>query len=95
MERKNKIAAVLFSGGKDSCLALHLAKQNYNVRYLLTVLPKNPDSFMFHKPNLKLLRKQAEMLGIKLIVKRSKGEKEKELEDLKTLIEKLPILEMS
>jgi len=79
-------AAVLFSGGKDSCLALFKTKEKYDVRYLLNIFPENKDSFMFHKPNLELLNKQAENLGIELIVKESKGEKEKELGDLKELI---------
>ncbi len=85
-----KKVAVLFSGGKDSCLALHMAlKKDYDVKYLLSVMPDNFDSFMFHKPDLKLLKKQAEMLGIELIVRKSKGEKDKELEDLKKLINKI------
>lgn len=87
---RNKKCAILFSGGKDSCLALHLVLQKgYDVKYLLSVIPDNFDSFMFHKPNLKLLKKQAELLGIKLIIGKSKGEKEKEVEDLKKLIEKI------
>ena len=87
-----KKAAVLFSGGKDSCLALHMAKQSgYEVDYLLSVIPENFDSFMFHKPYLNLLKKQAEMLGLShnLLIMKSKGEEEKELEDLKALINKV------
>ncbi len=83
-------AAVLFSGGKDSCLALHLALQKgCDIKYLLSVIPENFDSFMFHKPDLKLLKKQAEMLGIKLLTYKTLGEKEKELKDLRLLIEKV------
>lgn len=86
----NKTAAILFSGGKDSCLALHMAlKEKYDVRYLLCVIPDNFDSFMFHKPDLNLLKKQAGMLGIKLLTYKSSGEEERELEDLKKLIEKI------
>ena len=86
----NKTCAVLFSGGKDSCLALHLALQKgYDVKYLLSVIPKNFDSFMFHKPDLKLLKKQAEMLGIKLLTYKTLGEKENELKDLRLLIDKV------
>ena len=82
-----KNAAVLFSGGKDSCLALHIAKkQGYDIKYLLTVMPENFDSFMFHKPYLNLLEKQAEMLNIDLIVFGSKGEENEELGDLKELV---------
>jgi len=79
--------AVLFSGGKDSCLALHLAKrEGHDVEYLLNVSPDNFDSFMFHKPYPILLERQAKELGIELVVRKSKGEKEKELEDLRDLI---------
>lgn len=82
--------AVLFSGGKDSCLALHKAKlEGHEIRYLLSIMPRNFDSFMFHKPYLKLLKKQAERLNIDLIIQKSDGEENKELEDLKKLIEKV------
>jgi len=82
--------AVLFSGGKDSCLALHkVLKQGHEILYLLNVFPETEDSFMFHKPDLNLLKKQAEELGIELIVKKTKGEKEKELGDLRKLIGKI------
>jgi len=88
--KKNKKAAILFSGGKDSCLALHLALQKgYDIKYLLSVIPENFDSFMFHKPDLRLLKKQAEMLDIELVIIKSKGEKDKELEDLKKLIKEI------
>lgn len=82
--------AVLFSGGKDSCLALHKVKeQGHEVSYLISILPKNKDSFMFHKPIEKILKKQAEMLGIELITQDSKGIEEKELNDLELLIQKV------
>ena len=85
-----KRAAVLFSGGKDSCLALHKAKVNgYEISYLLAIMPKNFDSFMFHKPYLNLLEKQAEMLGTNLIIRASKGEEGKEVDDLKELIKEV------
>lgn len=86
----NEKYAVLLSGGKDSCLALHKAKhEGHEIKYLLSVIPENFDSFMFHKPYLNLLEKQAERLGIELIIIKSKGEKDKELEDLKLLINKI------
>ncbi len=84
---KMKKCAVLFSGGKDSCLALHKANQaGYEIKYLLSIIPENFDSFMFHKPYLELLERQAEELDIDLVVKGSKGEEEKEVDDLKELI---------
>jgi predicted ATP pyrophosphatase (TIGR00289 family) len=71
---------------------LHKAiKKGYEIKYLLAIIPDNFDSFMFHKPYLNLLDKQAEMLGLKdkLILVKSKGEKEKELEDLELLLSKV------
>jgi len=82
-----KKAGVLFSGGKDSCLALHFAREKYDVCYLLSIIPENFDSFMFHKPYLNLLETQAERLNLDLIVESSKGIEEKEVGDLKELIE--------
>lgn len=82
--------AVLFSGGKDSCLALHKVLQGgHEVKYLLNVYPKNIDSFMFHKQNWRLLNIQADCLGIKMISIESEGIEEKELKDLRKLIEKV------
>ena len=82
--------AVLFSGGKDSCLALHkVLQEGHNVKYLLAIMPKTQESFMFHTPYQTLLKKQAEMLGIELITLKSKAEKEKELEDLEKLLKEV------
>jgi len=90
LKAKTKKAAVLFSGGKDSCLALHKAKlAGWEIKFLLNVFPKTKDSFMFHKPDLDLLARQAEELGLELIVKETSGEKELELEDLKDLIDSI------
>jgi len=82
--------AVLFSGGKDSCLALHKTLEGgHEVKYILTILPETQESFMFHTPYLELLRRQSKELGIKIITLKSKAEKEKELADLKKLLEKV------
>jgi len=89
--KKMKLA-VLFSGGKDSCLALHKAiEEGHEIKYLLSIIPENFDSFMFHKPHFRLLEKQAEMLGLEkgLIIQRSSGEENEELMDLKKLIKKV------
>ena len=85
MERRK--IGILFSGGKDSCLALHkygLEKADV----LLTMLSKNKDSFMFHSPILPLLKKQAERLALPLVIEETNGEEEKEMDDLKRLIKK-------
>jgi ABC transporter with metal-binding/Fe-S-binding domain ATP-binding protein len=75
--------AVLFSGGKDSTFATHVAlQQGWDVRCLVTLLPARSDSYMFHHPCAALTKLQAEAMGIKHIVKETAGEKEKELADM-------------
>ncbi|MDK2892090.1 diphthine--ammonia ligase [Methanohalophilus sp.] len=80
---------VLFSSGKDCNYALHLMhEQGYPIRCLITVRSQNPDSYMFHTPNINLAQMQAYAMGIPLIEWNTKGEKEVELEDLKNAIQK-------
>ncbi|MEM5853507.1 MAG: TIGR00289 family protein [Candidatus Aenigmatarchaeota archaeon] len=82
--------AVLFSGGKDSTYATYIAKkQGYDVKYLVTIIPEREDSWMFHFPCIALTKLQAKALGIKQIMRKTKSEKEKELEDLKRVLEKI------
>ncbi|RLJ04930.1 MAG: diphthine--ammonia ligase [Candidatus Aenigmatarchaeota archaeon] len=77
----------LFSGGKDSTYASYLAKkQGHNIKYLVSIISENPDSYMFHTPNILLAEKQAEAMNIPIILKSTKGEKEKELLDLESAI---------
>jgi len=84
--------AALFSGGKDSTFSIYLAKQaGHQVKYLATVISDNLDSFMYHTPNIGMTFLQSQCLGIQLVSKRSSGEKEKEVEDLKKLLKGLNI----
>lgn len=81
--------ALLFSGGKDSTFAGYLAKKyNHEIVCLVTIRSQNDDSFMFHTPSIAATEKQAEVMGVPIIVKRTKGEKEKELKDLEFAIKK-------
>jgi ABC transporter with metal-binding/Fe-S-binding domain ATP-binding protein len=77
---------VLFSGGKDSCLALQKAGSFHDVVCLITLLSESQESYMFHVPNIEVTGKQAEAIGLPLVQRRTKGKKEKELEDLKKAI---------
>jgi diphthine-ammonia ligase len=77
---------MLFSGGKDSTLALHLSAEKEQAVCLITVVSKNPESFMFHTPNINLTELQADALGMPLISVESEGKKEEELADLETAI---------
>ena len=80
-------AGVLFSGGKDSTYAAFLAKQNkIKLTCLISLFSENKESYMFHTPSISKVRKQAEKMDITLIIQNTKGEKEKELFDLKKAI---------
>jgi len=80
--------AVLFSGGKDSTLALYYALKKDNVKCLITLASENSESYMFHTPNINLAEKQAKAIGLPIIIEKTKGEKEKELDDLESAIKK-------
>ncbi|MFH1786185.1 MAG: diphthine--ammonia ligase [archaeon] len=79
--------ATLFSGGKDStyCIYYYL-QQGWEPVYLVTILPENPHSYMYHTPNVALTNLQARAMGLPIIQTASKGVKEEELEDLRSAI---------
>lgn len=77
---------VLFSGGKDSTLALHYAAEKEEVACLITLLSENKESYMFHTPNIDVTALQAQALCLPQIAKTTAGEKEKELKDLEDAI---------
>ena len=86
-----KVAA-LFSGGKDSVFAIYIAQQSgWDVTHLITLEAEKKDSWMFHSINIHLAEKIAEAIGIPIIKKQTKGEKEEELEDLKHILKDLKI----
>jgi diphthine-ammonia ligase len=75
--------AALTSGGKDSVLATQIAiDEGLDVRYLLTVRPDNPYSYMFHSSNLDAVRLIATVSGREYREFPTRGIKEEELTDL-------------
>ena len=83
-------AAVLFSGGKDSTMAAYKAiDEGWDVEYLVSMFSENPDSYMFHVPNINLTELSSESMGIPLLTAKTPGEKEKELDDLKRVLNEL------
>ncbi|MGQ9582939.1 MAG: diphthine--ammonia ligase [Thermoplasmatota archaeon] len=77
----------LYSGGKDSTLAVEMAaREGHEVAALITIASDNPESYMFHVPNVWLTRLQAEAMGFPLVQRRTEGVKERELEDLKAAV---------
>ncbi|MBI4164004.1 MAG: diphthine--ammonia ligase [Candidatus Aenigmarchaeota archaeon] len=82
--------AILFSGGKDSTFTIYKAlKDGHEVKYLISLISENPASYMFHYPNIGLTKVLADNMGIPIITKPTKGEKEKELEDIKSVLKGL------
>lgn len=85
--------AVLFSGGKDSTMALYYAlKEKEDVKYLLSMKSRNDESYMFHVPNIHITDLLSQALDIPLISAETDGVKEEELEDLKREFENLKSL---
>jgi diphthine-ammonia ligase len=77
---------VLFSGGKDSTLALHKAAEKAEVACLITLVSENKESYMFHTPNIDVTALQAEALNLPLIRQETEGKPEAELADLDAAI---------
>ncbi len=79
--------AVLFSGGKDSCYAAWLAKeQGHELTCLISIFSENKESYMFHTPSIEKTKQQAEVMELPLLITKTKGEKEEELIDLEKAI---------
>jgi len=84
--------AILFSGGKDSVRTVHWClKKKYNVKYLVTMISKKEDSWMFHFPNIRLTELSAEAIGISLVSRETSGVKEKEIKDMEKVLKVLDI----
>jgi ABC transporter with metal-binding/Fe-S-binding domain ATP-binding protein len=84
--------AALFSGGKDSTYAAYLEeKGGHEVPIFACMRPARGDSYMFHGVNIHLTPLLAEAQGKSLASAPSSGEKDKEVEELKRLIELLNV----
>jgi len=79
--------AVLFSGGKDSTYAMFKAMKHHEPVVLVSMMSENKESYMFQTANVHITKLQAEAIGLPLIQKFTKGEKEDELEDMKAALE--------
>jgi ABC transporter with metal-binding/Fe-S-binding domain ATP-binding protein len=89
MDNSNK-AAVLFSGGKDSTYAAYLTKKTgYELTCLISLFSQNKESYMFHTPSINQVKKQAKVMGLPLVIKKTAGIKEQELEDLTDIIKQV------
>ncbi len=78
--------AALVSGGKDSLYAMYIAGRMHEISVIVTIKSHNPESYMYHVPNVELVRLQASAMRLPLIFRHSAGNKEEELEDLKAAL---------
>jgi predicted ATP pyrophosphatase (TIGR00289 family) len=84
--------AVLATGGKDSTLALQkVLDKGYEVKCLVSMIPLREDSWMFHYPNIRLVDLFSEAVEIPVVKAETSGIKEREVEDLKRVIEKIDV----
>ena len=84
--------AALVTGGKDSVLALYRALElGYEIDVLVTMIPLQRDSWMFHFPNIHLTNLFAKAVEIPLVKAETVGIKETELQDLKNLLATLDV----
>lgn len=72
----------LFSGGKDSCLAIYKAQRFHDISCLISLVPRSVESRIFHFPNVWMTRFQAEAMGLPIIQMETGDEEEVELIDL-------------
>ncbi len=78
---------ILFSGGKDSINTLwYYREQAWDIGCLLSLIPANPDSFMFQQPHERLVRAQADALDLPILIEHTPGNEGTELDDLRRLL---------
>ena len=82
--------AALFSGGKDSTYSIYKAKQmGHDVRCLITLFPKSPNSHLLHFPSIKLTKLQSETMNIPhLVTELETDETNQEMKVLGILLKK-------
>ena len=84
--------AALFSGGKDSTYAAYVAVQRgWEVSRLVSILPQDPDSMLYHVPNLHVVPLQAEAMGIPLVQERAGEGEGAELDALRRALSSVDV----
>lgn len=82
--------AALFSGGKDSTWAIYAAQQaGHEIVTLLSLVSRNPHSYMFQRVNLELAPLLAKAMQLPIIMRETAGEKEAELMDLESALREI------
>lgn len=86
----NRMAISSWSGGKDSCLACYKAiQQGYDVKLLLNFISRESKRGCFHGIEGKLLKFQADLIGIPLVQKEVSPDMQKYEEEFKAAVTEL------
>ena len=84
--------AALYSGGKDSTYAMQIMEQQgHEVDPLVSIVPTDPHSWLFHTPNMHLMPLLAEALGKNLVTVSSPGTEPGDLEALHDVLDGLEV----
>src|SRR3989344_3319731 len=85
--------AIMFSGGKDSTLAVEYALQKgYTIKYLLSVKPSRRDCYLFHYATVEWTKEVAKALNLpQILVGCYVADPVKEAEIVKQIVEKNPV----
>lgn len=76
----------LYSGGKDSTLALMKAQEEHEIVCLVTLAPRSLESWLFHYPNVHIVKLQAEAVGLPLIFERCSDDEASSLTALESAL---------
>lgn len=79
-------ACVLYSGGKDSNLALYKASKRFEVICLVNMVPESSESMLFHFPNSELTKLQSKALGIPLLQEYCKNDEKSQIVALRDVL---------
>lgn len=79
----------LFSGGKDSTMAIYRGLIEHEVPVLLSMISKRDDSYMYHTPNIHLTEYCAKALGIPLVSWKTSGKPPQENIDLEKALREI------
>ena len=85
--------AIMFSGGKDSTLAIDYAmEKGFEISYLLSVKPNRTDCYLYHYATVEFTELQAKAMGLKhFLINCDVADPKKEAELIKETIKNNPV----
>jgi len=90
--RRSVRLAALFSGGKDSTYAAYVAVQRgWELTHLLSVIPEDRDSMLFHVPNLSMTALLAQAMRRPLLTEVAKAGEVGELDALRRIFRRIDV----